>query len=425
MRAVFLDRDGTVTKSDGYFYKYEQLELLEGLVDAIKVLNKNFLVIIITNQPVVARGLCTEEDVKRLHNDLIEVMKKNGAKIDAIYFCPHHPEQHDDVPEHAKKYRMVCSCRKPRTGMIEKAAKDFDIDVSKSFFIGDSTRDIQTAKNVGCTSILVKTGLSGKDKKYDVTPDYVCNDVIEASKLVEDLTNIKAVLLAGGKGERLHPLTLETPKPLIKIADKPILEHQLMALKRCGIYKIVLCTSYLADKIKGHFGDGSNFGIEIEYPEEPEMLGSGGAVKNAESFLKDASYIIIVNGDSMIGDNFNFMDLIKFHINKGAFATLLVRETDHPIDSDALKLGSDGKITEFIGRGQENYKIANSGMTVSSTELLNYIPDGNCNIEKDVLFKLISSKELYGFKMPNNWFKKDVGTMERLDSVKKFFEVVR
>ncbi|MBI4167754.1 MAG: HAD-IIIA family hydrolase [Candidatus Aenigmarchaeota archaeon] len=420
-RAVFLDRDGTITKSDGYFYRHEQVDPIDNLADSIKILNKNFLVIIITNQPVVARGLCSEDDVNRIHDKLVGDLKNEGAKIDAVYFCPHHPEQHEDVPDHAKKYRIECNCRKPKTGLVEKAAKDFSIDLSGSFFIGDSTRDVQTAKNAGCVSILVKTGLAGKDGKYHADPDYICDNLPDAVNMVEELINVKVVILAGGKGERLRPLTLDTPKPLIKIDGKPILEHQIQNLRNCGINKIVLCTSYLSEKVKEYFGDGGNFGVKIYYPNEPEPLGSGGAVKNAWGFLEDASYIVIMNGDSMIDENFGFRQLIKFHKNKGAFATLLVRETDHPLDSDVLEMGEDGKITRFIGRGQDVCRTANSGMVVSTIELLKYVPDGNCSIE-DVLLKLIGSKELYGFKMPENWFKRDVGTVERLAAVREHFE---
>lgn len=421
-RAVFIDRDGTITKNDGYFRRYDEIELVDNLHEALKILNKDFLVIMVTNQPVVARGFCSEQDVKGIHDKIIKDVEEKGAKIDAVYFCPHHPEQHEDVPEHAKKYRVHCNCRKPATGMVEQAAKDFDIDVRNSFFIGDSTRDIQTAKHVGCTSVLVKTGLAGEDGKYDVKPDYICNNLLDAASLIKKLSEIKAVLLAGGKGERLRPLTLNTPKPLLTIAGKPILEHQLAALKKSGINKVILCTSYLSDKIKEHFGDGKRFGVEIEYPDEPDMLGSGGAVKNAKAFLDDASCFIVINGDSMVDGNFDFKELIKFHINRRAFATLLVRDTDHPVDSDVLTLDEHGRIVEFIGRGQNKEITANSGMTIADSRLINYIPEGNCNIEKDVLFKLIGKENLYGFRMPESWFKRDVGTLERLESVRKHFE---
>src|SRR3989338_5767867 len=146
-RAVFLDRDGTITETDGYFSKIGELKIVSGLAGAIKKLNKKFLVVLITNQPIVARGLCTEEDVRKLHDEIIADLAKQGARIDAVYFCPHHPEQHHDVPEHAKKYRVRCECRKPAAGMIHQAAKDMDIDIASSFFVGDSTRDMKAAHN--------------------------------------------------------------------------------------------------------------------------------------------------------------------------------------------------------------------------------------------------------------------------------------
>ena len=116
----------------------------------------------ITNQPVVARGLCSEEDVMEINSRVAKELEKQWARIDGVYFCPHHPEQHADVPEHARKYRIACKCRKPRTGMIEKAAGDFKIDVGLSFFIGDGTIDMETAKNAGCEKLITRPDLNGK-----------------------------------------------------------------------------------------------------------------------------------------------------------------------------------------------------------------------------------------------------------------------
>src|SRR3989338_4608046 len=212
MKAVFLDRDGVLTRKSDYFSSFNQLNLEDNISEAIKILNKNFLVIIITNQPVVARGLCTEDDVRKMHDKIVGDMKKEGAKVDGVYFCPHHPEQHADVPEHAKKYRIKCDCRKPGIGLIKQATQDFNIDISVSFFVGDSTRDILAAKNAGCVSILVGTGYGGRDGKYEVEPEYECSDIHEAATLIDAISNTGAVILAGGRGERMRPLTDALPK---------------------------------------------------------------------------------------------------------------------------------------------------------------------------------------------------------------------
>lgn len=178
-KAIFLDRDGTINREADNLRSLKQLRLLPGVAEAIKILNKKkFLVIIITNQPVVARGWISEKQLLTIHNELLKRLNKRGAKIDAIYYCPHHPNAN------LKKYRKDCSDRKPNIGLIKKAVKDFNISLKNSFFIGDSTRDIKTADNAGITSILIKTGYAGKDGKYNVKANYVKKNFLEAVTLI-------------------------------------------------------------------------------------------------------------------------------------------------------------------------------------------------------------------------------------------------
>lgn len=416
MRAVFLDRDGTITKSDGYFCRHEQIELADDLADAIKILNKNFLVIIVTNQPVVARGLCSEEDVRGMHARIVSEMKAKGARIDGVYFCPHHPEQHEDVPEHAKAYRIKCNCRKPATGLIEQAAGDFGIDVGRSFFIGDSTRDVQTAKNAGCTSVLVKTGQGGGDGKYDAAPDYVADNMAEAAKLVDRLENLNAVILVGGRGERMGPLTDALPKPMLPIRGVPIMERQIKLLKRHGIRNMVVCGHYLFGKIKDYFGDGSSFGVRLTYVDEAEPLGTGGAVKNAEEFITSDDFVLF-NGD--VATNVNVGNLIKFHLNKKSLATLVLRVTDHPLDSDAVEVDSSGLVTRFIGRDQEEIRTANTGIMMLSKGFLKFMQRGFSSLEKDHIARFAGKEKIYGY-VSSDYFK-DIGTIERYNLVQEEF----
>ena len=408
MRAVFLDRDGVITKDPGFVH-YNRLELLPGAAEAIRHLNKNFLVIIVTNQPIVARGIMSEDELAAAHEKLAASL--GGAKIDAFYFCPHHPEKHHaDIPAHAMKYRVVCNCRKPGTGMIEQACKDFDIDLSESFVVGDLASDIEMGKAAACKTVSIG---SVRDS------DYAAANLLDASKIIDP--PFKAVILAGGRGERLKPLTDTIPKPMIKINNKPVLQHQIEVLRQSGIKDIIVCGSYLIEKIKDYFGSEWK-GVHIEYPNEPEQLGSGGAVKNAAAYLRDVNRFIVINGDKMIG-RFDFRKIIEFDLQKKGFATLLVRETDHPLDSDILKLDGNNRVLEFIGRGQDTYKTSNSGIVIAGPSLLDHIPNGNINIEKDVMFQLVKEKYIYGFLMPSNWFVKDMGTPERLAAVRERFEV--
>ncbi|GMO37733.1 MAG: HAD-IIIA family hydrolase [Termitinemataceae bacterium] len=182
-KCIFLDRDGTLNKLNGLIYDPEQLELEETAANAIKEINNSdYLAIVITNQPVVARGLCSENTVAMIHNKLETLLGAQGAYLDGIYYCPHHPDtgyEGENV-----KYKIACHCRKPDIGLIEDCVRHFNISLKHSFFIGDSTGDIQTGKNAGLKTVLLKTGEAGLDKKYDVYPDYIADTVFCAVKKI-------------------------------------------------------------------------------------------------------------------------------------------------------------------------------------------------------------------------------------------------
>lgn len=143
-KAVFFDRDGTINVEKNYLYKPEDFEFILGVPELIKSYNdRNYLVIVVTNQAGIARGYYTEEDMHHLHRYINEQLKSYGAHIDAFYFCPHHPTYG------IGKYKMDCNCRKPKTGMLEQAIKDFDIDQKRSIMIGDKPWDIEAGKKLG------------------------------------------------------------------------------------------------------------------------------------------------------------------------------------------------------------------------------------------------------------------------------------
>lgn len=184
-RAIFMDRDGVINKKIGLIYKIEDFELIPSVGKAIKKINDSeFLAIVITNQPVVARNLCSIKELETIHKKLETLLGEERAKLDAIYYCPHHPDK--GFPEENPKYKIKCNCRKPKTGLIEKAKRDFNIDLKKSYFIGDSFRDILCGKNAGLRTIGVKTGDGLKDDK--IKPDYLFTDLYKA---VNFITNLK------------------------------------------------------------------------------------------------------------------------------------------------------------------------------------------------------------------------------------------
>ncbi len=178
-KAIFLDRDGTINEYVGFLRKEEDFKLIPGVSEAIKKINNSgYLAIVVTNQPVIARGEVTEEELEEIHKKMETLLGLDGAYIDDIYYCPHHPDKgfEGEIPE----LKIECDCRKPKTGMLEKAAREHNIDLSSSIMIGDSTLDIKMAENAGMQSVLLKTGQKGEDGKYDVSPTLIAEDLNDA-----------------------------------------------------------------------------------------------------------------------------------------------------------------------------------------------------------------------------------------------------
>ena len=182
-RAVFLDRDGTLNREVDGVRSPDQLELLPGVADAIHRLNHNgWRAIVVSNQPLIAKGFCMESDVQAIHNKLETLLGREHAFVDRIYYCPHHPEK--GFAGERADLKVDCACRKPKPGMVLQAAKELNIDLGQSWFVGDTTTDLQTARNAGVKSILVRTGYGGKDAKYPALPDYSFDSLREAVDFV-------------------------------------------------------------------------------------------------------------------------------------------------------------------------------------------------------------------------------------------------
>lgn len=182
-KAIFLDRDGTLNKLKGLVYEPEQLELENCAVEALRLINRSgYLAILVTNQPVVARGLCSIGDVEEIHKKLQTLLGSQGVYLDAIEFCPHHPDK--GYPEENPAYKIPCNCRKPGIAMLEKSAERFNIDLANSWVVGDSTVDVQTGKNAGCQTALIMTGEAGRDGKFVVEPDLTADNLLDAVKAI-------------------------------------------------------------------------------------------------------------------------------------------------------------------------------------------------------------------------------------------------
>ena len=173
-KAVFIDRDGTMARDANYCSRPEDFELLHGAAEGIKLLNEHgFKVVVVTNQSGIARGYFTEETLEAIHRKMIEELARGGARIDAIYYCPHHPDEN-------------CQCRKPKPKMLLDATADLGIDLSRSYVVGDLDMDIKMGQQVGCKTVLVRSSspLSGS-----VTPNVVVADVLDAARIILEWEN--------------------------------------------------------------------------------------------------------------------------------------------------------------------------------------------------------------------------------------------
>ncbi len=182
-KAFFFDRDGTIIEDKDYICDFEEVEIFPFSIEALKIAKKkNFISIGITNQSSIARGICTKAQVEKIHMNLINHFKLIGISIRKIYYCPFHE---DGI---VKEFRKKDPCRKPAPGMILKASEEFNIDLSESYMIGDSTRDILAGINAGCKTALVLTGNGKKAKEelenLNIKPDLIADNILEISKLV-------------------------------------------------------------------------------------------------------------------------------------------------------------------------------------------------------------------------------------------------
>lgn len=171
-KAIFLDRDGTINKYVGYLRTPEQFELLEGAGEAIRKINlSGYLAIVVTNQPVIARGEVTVDGLQEIHNKMETMLGKEGAYLDGVYYCPHHPDK--GFAGEVEELKIVCECRKPKAGLLLQAAKDFNIDLSQSWMIGDSENDVLAGKNAGCKTALIGETDYGQNLQVTSLLDFV------------------------------------------------------------------------------------------------------------------------------------------------------------------------------------------------------------------------------------------------------------
>ena len=181
--AIFLDRDGTLIVEHGRLRDPRDLQLIPGVATALKSLrDAGFRLVVLTNQPIIARGEATEDDVAAVHRRLEWELGKQGVFLDRIYVCPHHPDA--GFPGERAELKIHCECRKPGTAMFERASRELRLDPTRSWMIGDQTRDIEMARRAGLQSILVQTGHAGGDRRFAVEPSLIAADISAAAALI-------------------------------------------------------------------------------------------------------------------------------------------------------------------------------------------------------------------------------------------------
>ncbi len=230
---------------------------------------------------------------------------------------------------------------------------------------------------------------------------------IMISKVLESRRIKKAIILAGGKGTRMRPLTYEMPKPMIPLKGKPLIQHIMELCRKYEIREIILSVGYMGDKIRDHFGDGSHLGLDIKYVEEKEELGTAGPLNLARKYL-DGPFLMF-NGDVL--SDIDLSDMISFHTEQKALATISLTQVPDTSAFGVARLNGN-KIVGFIEKPKDGgeSKLINAGVYVLEKEVLDYIPDGKSMLEKDVFPKLSSEGKLYGYPFSGQWF--DTGTPE-------------
>ena len=227
---------------------------------------------------------------------------------------------------------------------------------------------------------------------------------------------MQVLILVGGLGTRLREIIKNIPKAMANIKGKPFLEYLILQLKNYNLNDIILCTGYLKEKIESYFENGNRLGVNIVYSEEPKPLGTGGAIKLAESLVKSDDFIVM-NGDSFF--DIDLYKLINYHLNKKALATIALAEVKDIRRFGIVKIDKNGKIESFFEKAKkQNSNLINGGIYLLNKEIFKYIPkDKSISLEKEVFPKLINSNRFYGVSFKNYFI--DIGIPKAYEILQK------
>ncbi len=242
--------------------------------------------------------------------------------------------------------------------------------------------------------------------------------ITEAIKEKLSRESTKALILCGGEGTRMRPLTLSTPKPMLPLGYRPLLEHTIRYFKDQGIYNFVLAIGYLGEQIIKYFNDGSNIGVKIDYSTEHKPVGTAGAIKNAEKFINSTFFAL--NGD-VIFRNLKMKEVLQFHKENNALATIVVTKVKATKGFGLVKSDSDGKVMDFLEKPKyPSSGWINAGMYVLEPAIFNHIKhDDKVSIENEVFPKIVEEGRMFAYKHEGYW--NDIGLPEDYERVCKDF----
>lgn len=233
---------------------------------------------------------------------------------------------------------------------------------------------------------------------------------------------MQVVILAGGKGTRIASVAHDIPKPMIPVAGKPVLEWQIELARRYGFRDFLLMTGYLGDCIESYFGDGSRWGVHIDYYREPEPLGTAGALQRVRARLEDEFWVFY--GDTVM--DFDMEAMLAFHHAHRADATLFLHPNDHPYDSDLVRIGEDSLVTAFLPKprpeGEAQRNLVNAALYILRKDCLDYLNGGKADFGRDIFAPMLSDgKRIAGYVSAE--YIKDMGTPERWEAVGRDLQI--
>lgn len=335
--AVFLDRDGVINKEVGHLSRKEDLVLLPGAARAIRKLNQSGLLsVVVTNQPVIARGECSEPGLAEIHARLDTLLGREGAYIDRLYYCPHHPDK--GFAGERADLKRPCACRKPAPGLLEEAARDLHIDFSRSWLIGDRTGDILAARRAGVRSILLRTGAAGLDGAYAVKPDYTADSLEEACALILE----EPAARLAGKEAQLADIEkyFKTLKETLDALDREALQGLLGLLLRAreegrNIFVMgnggsaATASHFVCDFNKGlRREDGKNFRFICLNDNVPSLMAIANDLGYEAVFVEQLKSHLapgdVVMGLSGSGNSANVVKALEYARERGAETVALV-----------------------------------------------------------------------------------------------------